>query len=113
MKFENKLITCIVPVGSGHTILEALKDHKGVTSAFVHHARGAGMAGRKRKGAQIEKDMVTVAVTGDSADEIFSFIFFTGGLNQPHGGFMWMERAARIFTSPPLPENVENPQEDD
>lgn len=87
-------------VGAGRPLLDALIKEKGVTAAFVHHARGAGVSGQRRKGTQIEKDLVTVAVPADVADEVFEFLFHEGKISQPHGGFMWMEKGGALSVSP-------------
>ena len=90
-----KLITCILPEGEGYALLEKLMTQKNVITASLHHARGSGLAGaKKRKGfiTEIKKDVITVAVENNIADDIFSYIFFEGNLNRPHVGIVYMER---------------------
>jgi hypothetical protein len=37
-----------------------------------------------------EKDILTVIVPSEIADEIFEFIFTTAGIDRPYGGFLYM-----------------------
>lgn len=111
---KGKLITCILPEGEGHSLLEKLKSQKNVVTASLHHARGSGLAGaKKRKGfiTEIKKDMVTVAVSSDIADDIFTFIFFEANLNRPHVGIVYMEKLSGFVPITPYVEAPESSTE--
>ena len=90
---RSKLITCILPKGTGKSLVQKLKDEKNVTTSFFSNARGTGMVkivGRLGWGQQIEKDVVMVVVSSRRATEVFDYIYFTMKIDQPHGGFIYM-----------------------
>ncbi|MBF0291908.1 MAG: hypothetical protein HQK86_07095 [Nitrospinae bacterium] len=98
-------MTIILPTGSGHELLEKLVHKKGLTTVFMHHARGSGLSGvMKRKGLtqQIEKDMVVVAVPTDDLEEVIAFIYEEGGVGKPHGGFIYIEKLSALFGGVPV-----------
>jgi hypothetical protein len=88
----HKLLCCIVPRGRGLPLLDALGRERGLHAGFVHVARGLGRAtplGRRAIGEAAERDVVTVVVPASQADEVFEFLYFEGGLDRPHGGFLY------------------------
>lgn len=89
-----KVIHCILPAGRAHGMLDRLREEKGIADVFFHHTRGGGISTRKGKESfrYLEREIATVLVPEDRADEIFKFIFFAAGLNQPHAGMVLMER---------------------
>lgn len=91
-----KLITAIVPVGTALPVMKKLREEKNLISANVHHARGVGhiMSARRRLGDQSERDVLTVAVTSEMADEVFEFVYFEAGIDRPHGGIVFMSKLA-------------------
>ena len=98
---DGRLITVILPAGAGHGLLEKLVNEKGLTTVFLHHARGTGLSGvLKRKGLaqQIEKDMVVAAVTTDTLEDIIGFIY-EGGVGRAHGGFIYIEKLSALRSS--------------
>lgn len=105
-----KLITCLLPKGNALALLKQLKEEKGITRANVNSARGSGMAtpvgGKKGLGKEVEKDVLTVVVDSQEADDVFEFIYHSAGISRPHGGFMYMTAlaAAVPFLLPDLPE---------
>lgn len=107
---EYRLITCFLPVGRGKEVLDALRKQKGIHSAFVHHARGAGVdSGRSNKVPfYVEREIITVLTPKELADDIFEFVYFAAGINQPHAGMVLMEKALRGMpcTLPDLPDEV-------
>jgi hypothetical protein len=104
-----KVITCFLPAGKGKEIVDALRAQKGVHSAFVHHARGAGVdSGRdNRKPFYVEREVITVLAPVDRADEVFEFLYFSAGLNQPHAGMVLMEKAMRGMMCRLTPESMD------
>jgi len=104
-----KVITCFLPAGKGHGVLERLHKEKGISSAFAYHARGAGLATRrdKRRPEYVEREMISALVPAERADEIFRFIFFASGIDQPHAGMVLMTTSACAETWC-LPEEMHN-----
>lgn len=101
-----KAITCFCPAGRGQRVLEELRNEMGINSAFVHHARGVGVGNlQEKKLFYIEREIITALVPANRADEIFRFLYFAAGINEPHAGMIVMEKATRLM---PLVETVES-----
>lgn len=105
----HKLITCLIPVGVAQPLAKRLKEEKNVGNAHIGNARGIGKltATMDRKlGDQAEKQILTVVVDQERADDIFSFIYFEAQIDQPHGGLIFMSAADRFvpLTLPDIPE---------
>ncbi len=106
---SHKLITCILPIGVAHSVVQTLKDEKQIVTANVSNARGLGKLTHLKHrslGDESEKQILTVVVPDDQADEIFEFIYHEARLDRPHGGLVYMgslERAT-TFVLPDLPE---------
>jgi hypothetical protein len=92
-----KLITCFLPSGRGAGVLDRLRREHGVGSASYHHARGVGTGTKRTRHSYVgaEREVVTVLVPAAQADEVFRFMFFAAGLDEPRAGMIFMERAAR------------------
>lgn len=93
-----KLITCFLPAGKGKEVLDGLRKQKGMLSAYVHHARGAGVDARRASGKTplyVEREVISVLAPAHQADEIFEYLYFAAGLDQPHAGMILMEKAIR------------------
>ena len=106
-----KTITCFLPAGRAQAVLERLRKEMDVPSAYAHHARGAGLATRRDKGRPeyVEREMITALVPAERADEIFRFIFFASGIDQPHAGMVLMTTApsaAMLCLSDEIPDEV-------
>jgi hypothetical protein len=102
---DDRLITVILPTGSGHGLLEKLVTQKGLTTVFLHHARGSGLSGvSKRKGLaqQIEKDIVVAAVFTGALEDVIGFIYEEGGVGKPHGGFIYIEKLNALRGGAPV-----------
>ncbi|GAO36412.1 hypothetical protein SCT_1818 [Sulfuricella sp. T08] len=100
-----KAITCFCPAGRGQRVLEELHKEMGINCAFVHHARGIGVGNvQKKKLFYIEREIFTVLVPVDRADEIFRFLYFATGIDEPHAGMIVMEKTTRLM---PIVEPVE------
>ncbi len=106
---NHKLITCILPIGVAHSVVQTLKDEKQIVTANVSNARGLGKLTHLKHrslGDESEKQILTVVVPDDQADEIFEFIYHEARIDHPHGGLVYMgslERAT-AFVLPDLPE---------
>ena len=90
---QGKFITCIFPKGRGRDLSVALKAKKEVISVFYQAVRGASamaeQMGFRGIGETEEKDVLTVVVSPDDADDIFEFIFVEAEIGKAHGGFMF------------------------
>ena len=80
-----------------------------ITTANVGNARGVGRLtplAYRGVGEQTEKEVLTVAVPGPAADEVFEFVYYEADINRPHGGLMYMGALSEstLFTLPDLPE---------
>lgn len=89
---QYKIITCFLPAGKGQNVLERLHVEMNIYGAFAYHARGAGLSNRRNKKLPeyVEREMISAVVPAERADEIFRFIFFASGIDQPHAGMVLM-----------------------
>ena len=104
-----RAITAIVANGSGHGLLERLNRELGIHTALLHRARGVGVISIMRGlpfGAREEWDVLEVLIGRDRADEVFAWLFTEGGIDRPHGGFLYMGAPEQLLSSPPpsIPE---------
>ena len=104
-----KLITCILPKGVAVDIVEKLRSEHDIESANINNARGVGKItplAYRGIGAQSEKELLTVTVPEEKADNIFEFIYETADINRPHGGLIYMHALAKAtpFTLPEVPD---------
>ncbi len=108
---EQKLITCILPKGVALQVTKILKKEKGIMSTNINNARGVGkitpLAYRGIAG-QSEKEIMTVTVPDDQAEEIFKFIYYEADVNRPHGGLIYMYKLhqATPFKLPDVPDET-------
>jgi nitrogen regulatory protein PII len=106
-----KLITCILPKGIALDVIKLLKEQYDIVSANINNARGVGKITPliyRGIGAQSEKEILTVVVKEDIADELFEFIYNEANINRPHGGLMFMNKLSKasIYRMPEVePEN--------
>ncbi len=101
-----KLISCILPKGTAMPVMKALKEDKGIITANIHSARGAGRLtplDYRGMGETTEKEVLDVIVDTSKADEIFGFLYTVAEIDQPHGGLMYMQALIRA-TPYRLPE---------
>jgi nitrogen regulatory protein PII len=106
LKDNQKQIFCILPKGVALDVAKRLKEVHGIMSSNTSNARGAGkitpLAYRGIAG-QSEKEVLSVVVSTETADEIFEFIYHEADINRPHGGIMYMHALQRT-TEYSLPE---------
>jgi len=92
---DARLITCILPKGKAKPLQEALVNEKGLHAVNFHRGRGVGRfspLSARGIGEQQEKEILEVNVPTEQADELFEFMFFTGEMDRPHGGIIFMTR---------------------
>lgn len=90
---NQKLITCILPKGICRNVIKSLKEGKGIITANINTARGLGKLtplAYRRVGEQTEKEILTVTVASENADEIFGYIYDEAKIDRPHGGLIYM-----------------------
>lgn len=110
LSFPNdKLITCILPKGLAISVLNKLRDEKGINRANINSARGMGKItplAYRGVGGQAEKEILNVIVKEAEADDIFYYIYEEADINRPHGGIIYMSQlgASTPFTLPDLPK---------
>jgi hypothetical protein len=89
-----KVIHCLLPAGRAAEVMERLRIDKGIADFFYHHARGGGISTRKGRESfhYVEREIATVLVPEERSDEIFEYLYFVAGVNQPHAGMVLMEK---------------------
>jgi nitrogen regulatory protein PII len=95
---EHKLITCFLPLGVAPPLAKALKSEKGIATAHISNARGIGKltsSAHRQLGDQTEKQILTVVVGEDDADDVFAFIYFEAKIDRPHGGLIYMSSVGK------------------
>ena len=108
---QQKLITCILPKGIALGVAAKLKTDFGLMSVDIKSARGVGKItplAYRGIGGQSEKEILTVVVPSESADEIFDYIYEEADINRPHGGLMFVYPLfqATRYAVPELPEET-------
>lgn len=89
---RQKLITSIMPKGTGRKVLVGLRKEHGINTGNINMARGAGMYNplvRRGIGEETEKEMLTVVVPAEKADEIFAYIYHLADIGEPHHGIIF------------------------
>lgn len=111
IKFETstKLIACILPKGRARALQQSLVDQKNIHCGNFHSGRGVGRDSQIRDrgiGEQQERGIFEVIVPAEQADEIFEYIFFEAGMDERHGGMIYMTAAPRstVMNLPVIPE---------
>jgi nitrogen regulatory protein PII len=92
LRENSKLVRCILPKGKSVPIIRALKDELGIITASFNFARGTGRITHRdyrSRVTQTEKEVLTVIVTEDKAEEAFGFIYELAGIGEPHGGIIY------------------------
>lgn len=90
----HKLITALLPKGRAMKVVEKLFHEHGISRVNVNRARGVGkLTPQRHRGIEetTEKEIMTVIVEADRADEIFEYIYFEAEINRPHGGLMFQQ----------------------
>lgn len=109
---HQKLITSIMPKGTGRQVLVGLRRDHGINTGNINMARGAGMYNplvRRGIGEQTEKEMLTVVVPAEKADEIFEYIYHLADIGEPHHGIIF--QSDLVCASPyVMPEGVAEEQ---
>lgn len=105
-----KLLTCVVPKGVGLDLLRRLAHELSVVTADVHSARGLSGSDPTGMFSRVEKDVLTVVVPEERAEEVFLWIHREGEVGERPGRFLH-QSALRGTTPFTLPEGL--PREGD
>lgn len=105
---DTKMISCVLPKGRARPLQKALVEEHGVQCGNFHYGRGVGRESRISErgiGEQQEREIFEVVVSAEKSDEIFEFIFTQAGMDEPHGGMIYMTSIPRstIMTLPEIP----------
>ena len=91
----DKLITAILPQGRGMAVLLALYERKVLRAALdtarapLAYVKGSGMMARTVRHS-VEKDVLSVVVPAEQAEETFIFLHEAGRVAEAPGAFMFM-----------------------
>jgi hypothetical protein len=103
-----KTITVILDKdGTATEIAKKLKKDHSLLTGNIQNARGTGDPSSKRSFLnQLEKDLFTVVVPEDQADEIFALMYDECQMGSRFGGFMYQAHLSQLskFTLPDLDE---------
>ncbi len=91
-------ITVVLPQdGTATKLVAMLRDDLHLTSSSIHTARGTGTGapGLRQFGLEVEKDIFSVIVPADQADEAFARIYELTEMGTRHGGFMFQAKIGR------------------
>lgn len=105
----HKLITILLPKGRAMKVVDQLFHKHGITRVNVNHSRGVGkITPQRHRGIDetSEKEIMTVIIEADRADEIFEYIYIEAEINRPHGGLMFQQPILDT-TLYKLPDNLE------
>ena len=110
---HQKLITSIIPKGAGNDVLLGLRNDFGINTGNIKMARGSGQynpLSLRGIGEQTEKEILTVIVSAEKADEIFEYIYFRAHIDEPHNGIIF--QSDLLYASKyRLPEDIDIEQE--
>lgn len=106
---EFKAITVILDKdGTATELAKKLKKDQGLLTGNIQNARGTGDPSSKSSFLnQVEKDLFTVVVPENQADEIFALIYLECRMGDRFGGFMYQTHLNQLseFTLPDLVED--------
>lgn len=97
------LITCVVQRGRADRVVKAAIA-AGAEGATIHYARGTGA--RQRMGVlsiavNAEKEVITIAVSGEQRDTVFDRMAEAAELDTPGMGFMYVHAVDKAATYVP------------
>jgi nitrogen regulatory protein PII len=112
------LITCVIQRGRADQVVKAAMA-SGAEGATIHYARGTGA--RQRMGIlsmaiNAEKEVITVAVSGEQRSSVFDAMSLAAELDTPGMGFMYItpvEQAATFIPADILAALAKEHQQDE
>ena len=99
-----KLITCMLTQHIAIDIMTRLKDEKKIITSNITHARGTSSQSVYHMHVV---EIMTVLVSEDESEDIFSYLFEELKLYEPHNGMIYQEgvRRSTKYTLPDIQEN--------
>jgi len=88
----DRLVTCLLPRGLGTELRDRLFQELEITRVDVHTARGFIGADPAGLFNRVEKEILTVVVDGDRAEDVFKWIYHEGRVAEVEGRFLYMAR---------------------
>ena len=107
-----KMITMVLDQdGTALQLVQALRTEFDCNTANVHHARGTGTGAARTRalaGFVAEKDILTVVVSAERADEIFTALHERAQISAKYGGFMYQSALGRShgYALPDVPDET-------
>jgi len=98
-----KLITCIASEDKAKEATEGVAKTFGIQAMVNHFSRGFGRSsplGTQKLGQQTEKVIISIIVDKKQVDDVFAYIFHAAGLDQPHGGIIYVTAIQQAVISP-------------
>lgn len=84
-----KKITCLLPQGKGHGLMERVFDSYGELSVQMHNGRGQnhGMKGRDWR----EVDIVTIRIDASDCEALFQWLYTYLDIANQSGSFIYVQ----------------------
>lgn len=103
--FSQTRITCILPVGNAHRLMQLLYDEKGINTSNVYRGRGLRMSSSIGYEEWQEVEIVSVIVPSGKADEIFEYLYDKTDIGKARGAFMYQNKLIQstAFKLPEIP----------
>jgi hypothetical protein len=87
-----KSITAILPGHVSKIMAKRLLQERAITTININHARGHSVVSGL---VSEEMEVLNVIVDDSVSDFIFEFIYTEGGIQEPHGGILFVEDVAQ------------------
>jgi hypothetical protein len=107
---ELRSITLITTPAAAGRVIQGLHD-EGIDTAAAQRARGSAIGDpvdRSGLPLQQEKEIISVVVPAEMADDIFQLLFRLSSLEDPRGGFLYMAKLGKA-SQYRLPEIARKP----
>jgi len=106
---HKKMITCIVQVGVAKATMKAEHEKFGLLQMQFNFARGIGKRtylATQGWDEKAEKEILSITLAEDIADEVFEFLYFQTSIHLPHHGILYMHSVHKA-TQYTLPEGLD------
>jgi len=106
---HKKMITCIVQVGVAKAAMKAVHEKFGLLQMQFNFARGIGKRtylATQGWDEKAEKEILSITVVEDIADEVFEFLYYYTSIHLPHHGMIYMHSVHKA-TAYSLPEGLD------
>lgn len=98
-----RLVACVLPEGMGVDLQARLFSELGLTRVDLHSARGFMGSDPASLFNRVERDIVSVVVDAERADEVFDWLHREAEVGEREGRFLYVTRLdqATPFALPP------------